>query len=130
MIFDILGVMPKLGNQWKIGKETVGEFIERGDLFVQEGKAYRKIRPYDETQDNIKPFWALFNANQYGTAESAKAELSNILGTKEHEFETVKPIQMIKGSRNKLTSFFVRPMLKFDENFSCAVVFLPISVLG
>ncbi|MDE7167470.1 MAG: site-specific DNA-methyltransferase [Clostridia bacterium] len=96
MIFDILGVMPKTGNQWKIGKETVNEFIERGDLFVQGEKVYRKIRPTDETQDNIKPFWALFNANQYGTAESAKAELSNTLGTKEHEFETVKPIQMIE----------------------------------
>lgn len=96
MIFDILGIMPKPGNQWKIGKETVNEYFDRGDLFEQRGKIYRKIRPYDETQDNIKPFWALFNANQYGTAESAKAELSNILGTKEHGFETVKPIQMIE----------------------------------
>ncbi len=96
MIFDILGIMPKAGNQWKIGKDTVNEFIARNDIYIQGEKVYRKIRPTDETQDNIKPFWALFNANQYGTAESAKAELSNILGTKEHEFETVKPIQMIE----------------------------------
>ena len=96
MIFDILGIMPKAGNQWKIGKDTVNEFIARNDIYVQGEKVYRKIRPTDETQDNIKPFWALFNANQYGTAESAKSELSNILGTKEHEFETVKPIQMIE----------------------------------
>ena len=96
MIFDILGVMPKTGNQWKIGQETVKEFNERGDLLIKKNKAYRKIRPFDEAQDKIKPFWALFQSNQYGTAEFAKNELSDILGTKEHGFETVKPTPMIE----------------------------------
>lgn len=96
MIFPIMGINPREGNQWKIGLDTVNEFILRGDLFEQDGKVYRKIRPTDESSESIKPFWAFFNAEQYGTAESAKAELSTILGRKDHGFETVKPSQMIE----------------------------------
>ena len=96
MIFSILGILPRDGNQWKLGKDTINEFEDRGDLLKNNGKVYRKIRPYDESAETIKPFWALFSAEQFGTAESAKNELSKILGTKEHGFETVKTIQMIE----------------------------------
>lgn len=96
MIFPILGVMPREGNQWKIGSDTVNEFLERGDLFKKDEKVFRKIRPEDESSESIKPFWALFSAEQFGTAESAKSELTKILGTKEHGFETVKTSQMIE----------------------------------
>lgn len=96
MIFPILGIYPRDGNQWKIGQDTINEFEERKDLFEENGKVYRKIRPFDESSENLKPFWALFSAEQFGTAESAKSELSKILGTKEHGFETVKTIQMIE----------------------------------
>lgn len=95
MVFPILGIMPRVGNQWKIGKDTVNEFLDRGDLFENSGKVYRRIRPDDEASDKIKPFWAFFPAEQFGTAESAKNELSQILGRKDHGFETVKPSQML-----------------------------------
>lgn len=96
MIFPILGILPREGNQWKLGSDTIKEFQDRGDLLSDSGKVYRKIRPTDESSETIKPFWALFSAEQFGTAESAKAELSKILGTKEHGFETVKTIQMLE----------------------------------
>lgn len=96
MIFPILDVYPRPGNQWKIGQDTVNEFLERKDLVKIGDKVYRKIRPDDESSDKIKPFWALFGAEQYGTAESAKGELSRILDNKEHGFETVKPSQLIE----------------------------------
>lgn len=72
MIFPILGVMPREGNQWKIGSDTVNEFLERGDLFKKDEKVFRKIRPEDESSESIKPFWALFSAEQFGTAASAR----------------------------------------------------------
>ena len=96
MIFPILGIFPREGNQWKIGQDTINEFKERKDLFKENGKVYRRIRPSDESSENLKPFWALFSSEQFGTAESAKGELSKILGTKEHGFETVKTVQMIE----------------------------------
>ena len=96
MIFSILGIEPKNGFQWKIGKETADRYINRNDIIIKGNKVYRKIRPFDESVENIKPFWAFMGAEQFGTAESAKEELSCILGTKEHGFETVKPVAMIK----------------------------------
>ena len=96
MIFPILGLLPREGNQWKIGQDTVKEFEDRGDLLIERERVYRKIRPFDESSEMIKPFWALFSAEQFGTAESAKTELSKILGRKDHNFETVKTTQMIE----------------------------------
>ncbi len=96
MIFPILGISPNEGNQWKLGKDTILELIERKDLFKKNGKVYRKVRPGDESFDSIKPFWSLFFAEQFGTAESAKRELDSILNKKDHGFETVKPTQMIE----------------------------------
>lgn len=93
MIFPIKGVYPKEGNQWKFGKETINKFEIRGDLFVLNGKVYFKIRPDDESIKE-EPFWG-FKDKQVGTAEVGKKELSDILKTKEHGFETVKPVRLI-----------------------------------
>lgn len=95
MIFPILNIYPKSGNQWKIGQDTINEWILRGDVFEKKGKVYRKIRPGDESEENIKPFWGFMPAEFFGTAESAKKELTNILGCI-HGFETVKPTAMIE----------------------------------
>ncbi len=94
MIFDIDGILPKQGNQWKYGKDTVEEYRNRGDLVIKNGKIYFKIRPNDE-EEKLKPFWSLI-LKDIGTAETAKTELNDILGTKEHGFETVKPVKLIK----------------------------------
>ena len=40
MIFPILGISPNEGNQWKLGKDTILELIERKDLFKKNGKVY------------------------------------------------------------------------------------------
>ena len=80
-------------NQWKFGKETINKFEIRGDLFVLNGKVYFKIRPDDESIKE-EPFWG-FKDKQVGTAEVGKKELSDILKTKEHGFETVKPVRLI-----------------------------------
>lgn len=99
MIFDILGVYPNEGNQWKLGKDTIIEYSTRNDgkdLVLINEKPYRKIRPEDESVENYKPFWGMYSAEQYGTAETAKAELDKILGTKEHDFNTVKPVELIE----------------------------------
>lgn len=67
---------------------------ERNDLIIKNNKVYFRIRPEDE-EAKMKPFWSLL-LKDIGTAESAKTELNNILGTKEHGFETIKPVKLIK----------------------------------
>ena len=98
MIFPILGVYPKDGNQWKIGVEQVRFFSDRGDLFIKESKPSLKVRPFDENNEIFKPFWShFFDKETYGTAEIGKSKLSDILETKEHGFETVKPVSLLKN---------------------------------
>ena len=92
MAFPILGILPKEGNQWKFGKNTIEEFIERGDLVKINDRVFFKIREKDE-EDKMVPFWS-FISKEIGTAETAKGELEEIMG--EHGFETVKPVDLIK----------------------------------
>lgn len=92
MIFEIDGVLPKKGNQWKFGIETIREFKERNDIVIKDKRAYFKIREIDE-EEKMQPFWSFFS-KEIGTAETAKKELKDLVG--EHGFETVKPVELIK----------------------------------
>ena len=92
MVFSILGVLPKEGNQWKYGKETITEFDKRGDLEKIGDKVYFRIREDDE-EEKMMPFWS-FLPKEIGTTETAKSELKEIVG--EHGFETVKPVNLIE----------------------------------
>ncbi|MFA5131269.1 MAG: site-specific DNA-methyltransferase [Patescibacteria group bacterium] len=97
MIYPILGVSPRDGFQWKVGVDTVQFFQERGDVEVIDGKAYFRIRPDDENLERFSPFWShFFDKDTYGTAETGKSELTEVLGTDVHEFETVKPVALIQ----------------------------------
>lgn len=107
MIFPIDGVYPKEGNQWKYGIETVDKFRERGDLLIRNGKAYFRVREFDE-EDKMEPFWS-FISKEIGTAETAKAELKAIIG--EHGFETVKPVALINKLIFHVCSNYKNPII-------------------
>jgi adenine-specific DNA-methyltransferase len=97
MIFDINGVSPREGYQWKIGTEQIKKYNDRGDIEIVGKKVFLRTRPSDEDNRTFLPFWShFFDKENYGTAEKGKAELSEVLGTKEHGFETVKPVNLIK----------------------------------
>ncbi|MEV8224083.1 site-specific DNA-methyltransferase [Dietzia maris] len=93
MVFPILGIEPREGNQWKQGRDTIAEYEARGDLLEVGGKPTLKIRPEDERGDVTKPFWGFF-PKEIGTAESAKRDLKSLMG--DHGFDTVKPVELIK----------------------------------
>lgn len=95
MNFEYYGIKPKKGNQWKYGIETFQKFDARKDLVKKGKKLYFRVRPYDE-EDKYNPFWSFYSKN-IGTAESGKNEISKILNTKKHGFETVKPTELIKS---------------------------------
>src|SRR3989338_1067191 len=97
MIFPIEGVMPRKGFQWKIGKDQIAKYKNNEGLLIIDVKPYLKIRPEEETSEKFIPFWShFFDKDTYGTSEKGKSELTDILGTNEHEFETVKPVNLIK----------------------------------
>ena len=95
MVFTILGVDPPGGKQWKLGSETINGFKERGDLTLFKGEPTLKMRSDDERNDVTEPFWG-FISKEIGTAESAKKELTETMGTTAHGFESVKPVALIK----------------------------------
>lgn len=97
MIFEITDgvstVLPPAGKQWQLGHAQVATYKETGNLFIRDNKVIIKMRPDFERDETTEPFWGLFS-KEMGTAESAKKELTAIIG--EHNFETVKPIEVIK----------------------------------
>ncbi|MEI6280984.1 MAG: site-specific DNA-methyltransferase [bacterium] len=95
MIFEIKGIVPPGGKQWKLGKESIEDYIRRDDLYLDEKKVVLKIRPELEKTEITEPFWGFFS-KEIGTTESAKKELSEIIKTDKHGFETVKPIRLIE----------------------------------
>ncbi len=95
MVFAIKGILPPQGKQWKLGKDAIDEYIKNNDLSLRNGKIVIKIRPENETSNRTEPFWGLLTKD-IGTAENAKKELTKILNSNNHGFETVKPINLIK----------------------------------
>lgn len=97
MIYDITDgvsiVSPPEGKQWKLGQAQVAQYQKQNDLIFRDGRVIIKMRPEYEKQEKTEPFWGFF-PKTYGTTESAKKELTEILG--KHGFETVKPIEVIK----------------------------------
>lgn len=93
MIYEVLGIMPPEGKQWKLGQDQVATYQNSGNLFTRDGKIYIKMRPENERSETTEPFWGFFDKSM-GTAESAKKELTGLLG--KHGFETVKPVNIIK----------------------------------
>lgn len=93
MVYDVMGITPPAGKQWKLGLDQVASYISTGNLFIRDRKPIIKMRPENERNHTTEPFWGFFDKNM-GTAESAKKELTSLLGS--HGFETVKPTDVIK----------------------------------
>ena len=97
MIFDISDGVSSVslpeGKQWQIGQAQVEKYKENGDLFIRDNKVIIKMRPEYERSETTEPFWGFFGKN-LGTTESAKKELTNLIGV--HGYETVKPVEVIK----------------------------------
>ena len=109
MSYSILGVSPRNEYQWKLGKEKIQFFLDRDDVEIVSDTPYLKIRPHDENSERFLPFWShFFDKEGAGTAEKGKKELSKVLGHDNHNFETVKPVDLIKkilfhANRDKTT---------------------------
>lgn len=97
MIFSITDgvstVYPPEGKQWKLGHAQVATYQNNNDLFIRNGKVIIKMRQEYERAETTEPFWGFFG-KEIGTAESAKKELTLLID--KHNFETVKPVELIR----------------------------------
>lgn len=95
MKFQILGQYPRSGKRWQIGEDLARELEKAGKVEIVDGIVKRAIYPEDEEgKEAYTPFWSHFGAKEYGTAESGKAELNEIMGCATG-FDTVKPVELI-----------------------------------
>ncbi len=93
MKFPILGVKPREGRRWQIGKETARELVEQNKIELVDGVPMRAVYPEDEESESFMPFWS--HLEDTGSAESGKKELSDIVGPN-HGFDTVKPTPLME----------------------------------
>lgn len=93
MIYEVQGILPPQGKQWQLGHDQVSMYESSGNLFIRDGRVIIKMRPGEERDETTDPFWGFFPKDM-GTAESAKKELKELVG--DHDFETVKPVEVIK----------------------------------
>ena len=112
MKFQILGQYPREGKRWQIGEETARQLEREGKVEIVDGIVKKAVYPEDEKdKKQYVPFWSFFDAKQYGTAQTGKDELNEVMETA-MGFDTVKPIALIKsiifhmGENNIILDFF------------------------
>ena len=96
MKFQILGHYPREGKRWQIGEGTARELERTGRVAIVDGIVKKVVYPEDEMVGNRwLPFWSHFKADEYGTAQTGKAQLKDIMGY-DVGFDTVKPVELIQ----------------------------------
>jgi adenine-specific DNA-methyltransferase len=72
MVFEIKGIMPPNGKQWKLGRDQVATYESSGNLFVRDEKIVIKIRPEEERTERTEPFWGIFIKRNWNSRKCQK----------------------------------------------------------
>lgn len=94
MLYEINGIKPKEGYRWQVAPDRYRKLQENGLIVIEGKRVYEKIYKSEEDSFAYEPFWG-FISKEFGTSESGKSELNEILGI-DHGLETVKPTDLIK----------------------------------
>ena len=95
MRFESHGYTPSDDFRWKAGKETIDRLYDTNHMYVSEDGVPMEKKYAQEESDPLYPIYTFVDADLSGTAESGKGELGRLVG-KQHGFDTVKPVQLIK----------------------------------
>ncbi|MBE6696144.1 MAG: site-specific DNA-methyltransferase [Ruminococcaceae bacterium] len=95
MRFESHGYTPNEDFRWKAGKETIDRLYETNHMYISEDGVPMEKKYAHEESDPLYPIYTFMDTDLSGTAESGKAELGRLVG-KQHGFDTVKPVQLIK----------------------------------
>lgn len=95
MRFESHGYTPNEDFRWKAGKETIDRLYDTNHMYINDDGAPMEKKYAQEESNPLYPIYTYIDSDLSGTAESGKAELGNLVG-KQHGFDTVKPVQLIK----------------------------------
>lgn len=95
MRFESHGYTPNEDFRWKAGKETIDRLYDTNHMYISEDGAPMEKKYAHEEADPLYPIYTFMDSDLSGTAENGKTELGSLVG-KQHGFDTVKPVQLIK----------------------------------
>lgn len=95
MRFESHGYTPNEDFRWKAGKETIDRLYDTRHMYITDDGTPMEKKYSHEEADPLYPIYTYMDSDLSGTAESGKADLSSLIG-KQHGFDTVKPVQLIK----------------------------------
>ena len=93
MVYPLMGIRPKDGYRWQLPRERYDELVENKRIEIIGGRPFEVICQKDEENEIYAPFWS--HLEDVGTSEGGKRDLSRLVGHG-HDFETVKPLGLLK----------------------------------
>ena len=112
MRFESHGYTPNEDFRWKAGKDTIDHLYDTGHMYITDDGIPMEKKYEHEEADPLYPIYTYIDSDLSGTAESGKSELGKLIG-KQHGFDTVKPVQLIKyliqtftGKEDLILDFF------------------------
>ena len=94
MVYSISDISPREGYRWQVSKAKYEQLENELKLIIEGKRVYQKIYSFEEDVSAYEPFWG-FISKDFGTSESGKSQLNEILGVN-HGLETVKPSDLIR----------------------------------
>ena len=95
MRFESHGYTPNDDFRWKAGKETIDRLYETNHMYTTDDGVPMEKKYEHEEADPLYPIYTYIDSDLSGTAENGKSELGSLIG-KQHGFDTVKPVQLLK----------------------------------
>lgn len=95
MRFESHGYTPNEDFRWKAGKETIDRLYDSNHMYITDDGTPMEKKYAHEESEPLYPIYTYIDSDLSGTAENGKAELGALIG-KQHGFDTVKPVQLIK----------------------------------
>lgn len=74
---------------------AIDRLYDTNHMYINDDGAPMEKKYAQEESNPLYPIYTYIDSDLSGTAESGKAELGNLVG-KQHGFDTVKPVQLIK----------------------------------
>ncbi len=94
MHFEFHGYTPGEGQRWQAGPKKIQELWDNEEIEFRNGTPFRRY--FADSESGIRqPFYNFMPREITGTSESGKSRLNKLIG-KNHGFDTVKPVPLIK----------------------------------
>jgi adenine-specific DNA-methyltransferase len=102
MTFQLGDYSPPDGQRWQAGEDVISQLNNDGYIEFRDGTPFRRYFEDEEGAEH-DPFYCFMEVDWASTSEAGKNQLNQILGDR-HDFDTVKPVRLIKTLVQSCTS--------------------------